>query len=190
MAERDLREQIHDALSDLFHAIDKGGRATWRFLRSTILTDANLAWIRALLWDAFRSLVGVVRVTPSIRGSIRMFGDEIVGTAVGWSAGLAAAALVGQFFQARGLGNLFGLLGGRDKMLVSRETYELLTGVAGFAIGLLVLIAVRHFVRSWLAEFERVRRQRSTERPIDDTGPSEPPSPPTPEPDPKPEAGD
>lgn len=160
MAQRDLPTQITDALTSLADAVGRGIRAGWRALRRTVLTDANLQWARELAWDAVRSVIGVVRVVPSVRGAVTLFGDEIVGTAVGWTAGLTGAALVSTLFEKKGIQNLWGLAGRRDRMLVSRETYEWMSSITSFVVGLLVLIVVRHFVRSWLAEFNRVREAR------------------------------
>ena len=152
---------IGDGLSKLADVLLTVGSAVVDWLKRHVFTPENQRWASALTWDLFRSIFGVFRVNrPSMKGLITLLGDEFVGSAVGWSAGLAGGALVGSLFQARGVGNLWGLAGKKDRMLVSPEVFDVIGGVVSFGVGLVTLIVVRHMVSKSVVEFHRLRAQR------------------------------
>ena len=164
MAQRPWQDSLIDALTSIGQLVVDGVRGVAAWLRARVFTDANLAWARALTIDIALSPLGAIKVArPSVKGAIDLFGDEIVGTAVGWTAGLLGAGLVGTMFQARGARNLWGLIGRKDTWFVSQGTFDLMVGVVSFGVGLVTLIVVRHFARHSVAEFHRRRERRRGE---------------------------
>lgn len=88
-------------------------------------------------------------------------GGEILSGIAGWSAGLAGSWLVGQFFVARGIRNLWGLAARGDRTVVSHQTYEWLGTIAEYVVGLGILLLVQHVVGGTLREYAALRRSEA-----------------------------
>jgi hypothetical protein len=106
----------------------------------------------------------VVRKTrlPSPQHVLSFFGDQLLANAVAWTAGAMAAGLVGSFFEARSLRNLWGLAAwGGHRTLVSADAYRMIVTLTSYTAGLIMLISMRHLVLRLVTEFRALRLERN-----------------------------
>jgi hypothetical protein len=97
---------------------------------------------------------------PSHQAVLDFFGGQLLANAVAWIAGVMAAHLVGSFFEARSIRNLWGLVASGDRNVVSADDYRLLMTLTSYTAGLVILILVRHLVLRLAAEFRDLRVER------------------------------
>lgn len=97
---------------------------------------------------------------PDVRSVSSFLGEEVLASASGWTAAWFSAWLVSTFFVRRSWKNLWGLTATKRQALAS-DDYNLLADVVSYAVGLVVLIAVRQLVIGTIAQFRTVRRERT-----------------------------
>ncbi|HHO54211.1 MAG TPA: hypothetical protein ENK18_25910 [Deltaproteobacteria bacterium] len=107
----------------------------------------------------------IIPGTPNRSAVGGFVGGEVLSGVAGWSAGLAGSWLVGQFFVARGIRNLWGLAARGDRTVVSPQTYEWLGTISEYVVGLVVLLLVQHVIGGTLREYAALRRDRGAPAP-------------------------
>lgn len=108
----------------------------------------------------------VVRVTrgfrvPTRTDLVKFAGNQLLVNAVAWTAAILSTTLVQRFFEEKSLRNLWGLLPPNDRSLLDPADFETLTIATSYAVGLLILVFVRHLVLRILTELRLVRRARA-----------------------------
>lgn len=84
--------------------------------------------------------------------------DEIVGTAIGWSAGSLSTWLIQQYFVKKSIWNLGGLAA--DRVALSGEEYTWASWAISYGVGLGVVILVRTLIIGTLRELSAMRSER------------------------------
>ncbi|MBX2798039.1 MAG: hypothetical protein KTR31_10230 [Myxococcales bacterium] len=110
------------------------------------------------LQDLGNTIVQSVTVAR-VRTVSSFFGEELVASGAGWTAGSLSAWLVSQFFVQRSWKNLWGLTA-TNRTALAQDDYQLLADVAGYVVGLVVLIVVRQLVVGTMAYLRLVREER------------------------------
>lgn len=125
--------------------------------------DATPRAIRQVLLDLVHSCARVAGETrlPSRKGVLEFFGSQLLGNAVGWTAGVMAAGLVETFFEARSIRNLWGLAAWKGRTLVSADDYRGIMTLTSYTAGLIMLILTRHLALRLVTEFRDVRVERN-----------------------------
>jgi len=133
-------------------------RAASRWWRS----GATQRAIRQAISDLFESCGRIARKThmPTQKGMLGFFGNQVLINTVAWTAGVMAASLVENFFEARGFRNLWGLTASGNRTLVSVDDYRVIITLASYSAGLVMLILMRHFILRLLTEFRSLRLER------------------------------
>ena len=130
----------------------------WRSEATTRLASGQV------LSDLVASCARVVRKTrlSSPQGVLSFFGDQLLANAVAWTAGVMAADLVGTFFEARSIRNLWGLAAwGGHRTLVSADDYHMIVTLTSYTAGLIMLILMRHLILRLVTEFRDLRLERN-----------------------------
>jgi hypothetical protein len=86
--------------------------------------------------------------------------ETLVSNGVGLLMGMLSAQFVSQFFDVKGVHNLWGILS--KHTVVSRNTYEVLCFAAEFFVALLVFTLTDHFINEY-----RSRREKREEAETD-----------------------
>lgn len=97
---------------------------------------------------------------PDARSVGGFFGEEVLASGTGWTAGWFSAWFVSQFFVVRSWKNLWGVTATRRTALAS-DDYDLLAEVVAYTVGLVVLIVVRQIVIGTFQQLRAVRRERT-----------------------------
>lgn len=100
----------------------------------------------------------LTRNKPTGEGLVSFVGDEIIGTALGWTAGLISSAIVEAYFVKKGIGNLWGLAAQRTAL--SGEAYGWTEWGISYAVGLATVIIVRTAILGTLREYRAIQRER------------------------------
>ena len=77
------------------------------------------------------------------------FFDKLTGTFTGFIIALWATKLVSQFFETRGIRNLWGITA--RKTLVTKQTYEVLQWISTAVVGYIVFEIVLKVIRTYVA---------------------------------------
>lgn len=101
----------------------------------------------------------VAESRPTSRTVSGFFGEELLASAVGWTAGSFSVWLVDQWFVVKSWRNLWGLTATR-RTAVSADEYSLLGDIVGYTVGLAVLILVRQIIIGTLRHYQLVRQAR------------------------------
>jgi hypothetical protein len=149
-----LCSSVHEVASGVSDATRKPSQC-WR--------DATQRAIRQVVLDFVESITRVASATrmPSRKGFLDFFGSQLMGNAVGWTAGVMAAGFVETYFEAKSIRNLWGLAAWGDRTVVSADDYRIIMTLTSYTAGLIMLILVRHLVLRLAAEFRDVRGERN-----------------------------
>jgi hypothetical protein len=125
--------------------------------------DATQHAIRQVVLDLVESFARVASATrmPSRKGFLDFFGSQLLGNAVGWTAGVMAAGFVETYFEAKSIRNLWGLAAWGDRTVVSANDYRVIMTLTSYTAGLVMLILMRHLVLRLATEFRDVRGERN-----------------------------
>ena len=150
-----LCSSVHGVASGVSDATREPGRCRQH--------EATQHAIRQVLLDLVESCARVASATrmPSRKGFLDFFGSQLLGNAMGWTAGVMAAGLVDTFFEARSMRNLWGLAAWGGRTLVSADDYRVIMNLASYSAGLIMLISTRHLVLRLVSEFRDLRGQRN-----------------------------
>ena len=150
-----LCSSVHGVASGVSDATPEPSRG-WRH-------EATQHAIRQVLLDLVESCARVASATrmPSRKGFLDFFGSQLLGNAVGWTAGVMAASLVETFFEARSMRNLWGLAAWGRRTVVSADDYRVIMTLTSYTAGLIMLILMRHLVLRLATEFRDVRGERN-----------------------------
>jgi hypothetical protein len=150
-----LCSSVHGVASGVSDATREPSRC-WRH-------EATQHAIRQVLLDLVESCARVASATrmPSRKGFLDFFGSQLLGNAVGWTAGVMAAGLVETFFEARSIRNLWGLAAWGGRTVVSADDYRVIMTLTSYTAGLIMLILMRHLVLRLATEFRDVRGERN-----------------------------
>ena len=124
--------------------------------------DATQHAIRQVVLDLVKSLGRVASATrmPSRKGFLDFVGSQLLGNAVGWTAGVMAARFVENYFEAKSIRNLWGLAAWGRRTVVSADDYRMIMTLTSYTAGLVMLILMRHLVLRLATEFRDVRGER------------------------------
>jgi hypothetical protein len=154
-----IRESVPSVFREITRGISVSIRALIRWWRCEETQDA----LRFAILDFVESWERVVRKTerPTREGVLRFLGNQVLINTVAWTAGVAAAGFVKNFFEVRGFRNLWGLTAPGSRSLVSADDYALIVNVASYSAGLIMLILARYLILRVVAEFHALRRERA-----------------------------
>ena len=136
----------------------RDARRSGENLCSSVHGDA----IRQVLLDLVESCARVAGATrmPSRKGFLDFFGSQLLGNAVGWTAGVMAAGFVETYFEAKSIRNLWGLAAWGRRTVVSADDYRVIMTLTSYTAGLIMLILMRHLVLRLATEFRALRLER------------------------------
>lgn len=156
---RQATEFVPLPIRDRARGLSRALQAAYRWCRS----DSTRHALGQGTCDLFESCGRVARRThrPTRDGVLQFLGNQVLVNAVAWTAGVAAAGLVGSFFEAKGLRNLWGLTASGGRTVVSADDYQLIVTFASYSAGLVMLILMRHLILRVVAEFRSLRAERA-----------------------------
>lgn len=137
--------------------------ALGRRLEASLRTGELAHELRIFGADLIESIVRVGRGfrIPTRSDLVRFAGNQLLVNAVAWTAAIVSTRLVQRFFEEKSLGNLWGLLPPSDRSLLDPSEFATLMLVTSYAVGLFILVFVRHLVLRILTELREVRRLRT-----------------------------
>ena len=152
-------ENLSSSIRAVAHRVSDAAFAPSRSGRHDAISRA----IRQTLLDLVESCARVACETrlPSRKGVLDFFGSQLLGNAVGWTAGVMAVGLVETCFEARSIRNLWGLAAWGDRTLVSADDYRVIMTLTSYTAGLIMLILMRHLVLRLATAFRDVRVERN-----------------------------
>jgi hypothetical protein len=83
---------------------------------------------------------------PSAKKISGFVGQEVVANVVAWTAALVSSQLITNYFTVKNWKNGWGLLGKKDKTVVSQEAFEAIDWIVAYLIGLMMLLTVNYLM--------------------------------------------